>query len=73
VLAAIGADSRACPPWEQVLILIARRPLLPGERIGLVLTEGSAFNLKLNGISGGLRALTGAKLRRRQALPPRPD
>jgi hypothetical protein len=48
-------------PWEQVLILIARRPLLPGERLGLVLTEGSAFNLKLNGISGGLRQLTGAK------------
>ena len=61
-------------PWEQVLILIARRPLLPGERIGLVLTEGSAFNLKLNGISGGLaRAHRSQALRRRQALPPRPD
>ena len=26
-----------------------------------MLTEGSAFNLKLNGISGGLHQLTGAK------------
>ena len=28
-------------PWEQVLILITRRQVVMGERIGLVLTEGS--------------------------------
>lgn len=28
-------------PWEQVLILIARRPVAEGEMVGLVLTEGS--------------------------------
>ncbi|HVH77139.1 MAG TPA: hypothetical protein VM755_19655 [Stellaceae bacterium] len=28
-------------PWEHVAILCARRPVQPGERIGLVLTDGS--------------------------------
>ena len=31
-------------PWEQVLILVTRRQVVMGERIGLVLTEGSRLN-----------------------------
>ena len=30
-------------PWEQCLILAARRKVAPGEKIGIVLTDGSAL------------------------------
>jgi hypothetical protein len=36
-------------PWEQALIIAARRTLKPGERIGIVVTEGNGLNYK-NGI-----------------------
>jgi len=61
---------------SRFLILIARRPLLPGERIGLVLTEGSAFQPQAQRHSrAACAALTGAKpgFGGGQALPPRPD
>ncbi len=48
-------------PWEQVAILIARRRLAPGERLGLVLTEGTSLNLKLAGMPKALRVLTRAR------------
>ena len=32
-------------PWKQWLILLARRPMLPGERIAVILTEGTASKL----------------------------
>jgi hypothetical protein len=46
-------------PWEQALIIAARRPVAPGERLGLVMTEGSALNLKLGGYPAALRLLCG--------------
>jgi hypothetical protein len=36
-------------PWEQALIIAARRTLKPGERIGIVVTEGNGLNYK-NGV-----------------------
>lgn len=48
-------------PWEQALIVADRRPIAPGERIALLLTEGSGFNLKLGGMSLALRTLAGLK------------
>lgn len=46
-------------PWEQALIIAARRPVAPGERLGLVVTEGSALKLKLGGYPAALRFLCG--------------
>jgi hypothetical protein len=48
-------------PWEQALIVADRRPLAPGERIGMLLTEGSGLNMKLGGMAAGLRVLAGMK------------
>jgi len=36
-------------PWEQAVIIAARRKLVPGERIGIVVTEGNGLNYK-NGV-----------------------
>jgi hypothetical protein len=45
-------------PWDQFGILAARRRLRPGERIGVVLTEGTWFKTRANdpvrGLRGGL-------------------
>lgn len=47
-------------PWEQVLILTARRSILePGERLGLVLTEGSGMKVKMGGYPTAMRLLAG--------------
>ena len=46
-------------PWEQCVILAARRPLLPGERLGLVLTEGSGLDMRLRGLPGVMAYLAG--------------
>lgn len=48
-------------PWEQVMIIAARRQVAAGEKVGLILTEGSGLNLKLGGISIALRSLAGVK------------
>ncbi len=37
-------------PWQQALILAARRPVASKERIGLVLTEGSVMMQRLGGM-----------------------
>lgn len=34
-------------PWEQALIIAARRPTKAGERIGLILTEGTSMKTRL--------------------------
>jgi hypothetical protein len=44
-------------PWEQVTILASRRRLRPGERIGLVLTDGSGLKLKMGQCPKALAAL----------------
>lgn len=46
-------------PWYQVLILADRRPVQRGEMLGLVLTEGSGFNLKMGGLPRAMSALAG--------------
>lgn len=48
-------------PWEQTLIIAARRPVKAGERIGLVLTEGNGFAYKSNVMPHAIRLLTGLK------------
>ncbi|MBR0879132.1 hypothetical protein ACVMGC_004797 [Bradyrhizobium barranii subsp. barranii] len=46
-------------PWEQMLIVAARRVVRPGERIGVVLTEGSMMKLKQGGIPKALGVAAG--------------
>lgn len=47
-------------PWDQALILAARRHLAPGERVGLVLTEGTWMKTRTGtGWPAGLRQATG--------------
>lgn len=48
-------------PWEQVLIIAARRKIAAGEKIGLVLTEGAGKTVKLGGIPLALQKLTGLR------------
>ena len=46
-------------PWEQAIIMAARRQVKPGERIGLVLTDGSNLDLSLGGMTAPLREIAG--------------
>ena len=46
-------------PWDQALILAARRKWQPGEKGALVLTDGSAFSLGWTHIPPGMRELAG--------------
>jgi hypothetical protein len=46
-------------PWEQAIILAARRSVAPGEQIGLVLTDGSNLDLSLGGMAAPLREIAG--------------
>ncbi len=48
-------------PWEQAIILADRRRLAPGEKIGLVLTEGSGLSFSVNLIPVAIRTLAGIR------------
>lgn len=48
-------------PWEQALIVANRRKLKKGERIGLVLTEGSGLAIKANSLPKVLSLLSGVR------------
>ncbi|MCG5238402.1 hypothetical protein MCW82_01215 [Azospirillum doebereinerae] len=48
-------------PWEQAAIIGARRPVRRGERLGLILTEGSGLKLKMGGYPAALCALAGIR------------
>lgn len=50
-------------PWEHAIILCARRQVAPGERIGLVLTEGSLLKIKMGGMPLALGLLSRLPLR----------
>lgn len=50
-------------PWEQALIIAARRPVKAGELVGLVLTEGSGMRLRMGGYPSALRLLAGVTTR----------
>lgn len=46
-------------PWEQAIIIAARRPVSAGERIGLVITDGTNLDLSLGGMTAPLREIAG--------------
>jgi hypothetical protein len=49
-------------PWEQALIIAARRPRLRrGERLGLVVTEGTSLSTRFGRWPAALRQATGLK------------
>lgn len=48
-------------PWEQCLILAARRKVAPGEKIGIVLTDGSALKMKLGSMPIALKKIAGLR------------
>ena len=48
-------------PWEQAYIIARRRKLRPGERLGLVLTEGTGLASKLNTMSAAMALLAGTR------------
>lgn len=50
-------------PWEQAIIVAARRRVKSAEQIGIVLTEGSGLNLKQGGLPNTIRELTGLRAR----------
>lgn len=50
-------------PWEQVLIVAARRPIAPGERIGLCLTEGTELKLKMGARPKAMAQIAGLAAR----------
>ncbi len=45
--------------WTQVLITIARRPLVKGEKLGLCLTEGTSLKLRFGSLPYALAQLCG--------------
>lgn len=46
-------------PWEQALIVAARRTVAPGERIGVVLTEGSGLKMRQGHLPKALAQIAG--------------
>lgn len=50
-------------PWEQAMIVAARRKVAKGERLGMILTDGSSLSLKMGGLPGALAQLTGLRQR----------
>ena len=49
-------------PWEQALIIAARRPkLTAGGRLGLVLTEGTSLHTRFSSIPGAMREAAGLR------------
>jgi hypothetical protein len=52
-------------PWEPVYLLSVRRKLAPGERIGVILTEGQGMKMNMGGMSAALAKVGGV----RQYLP----
>lgn len=50
-------------PWEQAIIVAARRRIAPGERLGLILTDGGLNTLKMGGQPIAFAELTGMRVR----------
>jgi hypothetical protein len=48
-------------PWEQVYLMIKRRQVAPGERIGMVLTEGQGMKMDMGGMSLALSLVAGVR------------
>jgi len=50
-------------PWKAMTILAARRRLLPGEQIAIVLTDGAPMRARLGAIEAQLAAMAGVDTR----------
>jgi hypothetical protein len=50
-------------PWDQLTILAARRPMQPGERLGIVFTEGTWLKTRTGLIPHALRRAAGLKFK----------
>ena len=50
-------------PWEQAIIIAARRRVADGEKIGIILTDGSSLALRQGGLPNALAELTGLSKR----------
>lgn len=50
-------------PWEQAIIIAARRQVKPDEKLGLILTDGSGLTLKQGTLPNAIVELTGFKPR----------
>jgi hypothetical protein len=48
-------------PWVQAVILADRRRVAPGEKIGLILTEGAGLSYKANVVPHAIAILTGVR------------
>jgi hypothetical protein len=48
-------------PWDQVYLMIKRRKVAAGERIGLVLTEGQGMKMDMGGMSQSLSLIAGVR------------
>ena len=48
-------------PWEHVLLLTKARAVANGEKVALVLTEGSNFKVRMGGLPDALAAMAGMK------------
>lgn len=48
-------------PWVQAIILADRRRVAPGEKLGLILTEGAGLSYKANVVPHAIAALTGIR------------
>jgi hypothetical protein len=48
-------------PWEQLYLIAVRRPLAPGDRMGLVITEGTGLKMNMGGTSKALAKLARIK------------
>lgn len=47
--------------WEQWWIIAARRPCAPGERLGIVITEGTGLKMNMGGVSRDLAYIAGIR------------
>jgi hypothetical protein len=48
-------------PWEQIYLMMVRRPIAPGEAIGVCLTEGQGMKMNMGGMSGALALVGGVR------------
>ena len=48
-------------PWEQAVIIAARRKLKEGERVGMVFTEGDGLKYRMNGVPNAVTQLIGLR------------
>lgn len=56
-------------PWDQMLILAARRKWQEGERGAVILTDGSAMRARYGGVSSGMGQLLGGFENHLSSLP----